>query len=214
MKIGILTQPLYFNYGGVLQAYALYNALQKMGHEVWIINRVDSYSHGYIYRSLSKCKNVLKNYFSLLFGKIKYTDFKRKSINLSSYQTFVFVSERMPNRSKELHSDKELLSFVKKMNFDAYVVGSDQVWRPKYSPNIYTYFLDFSSEQSRKVAYAASFGVDTWEYTNEETLVCSDLLQRFNAVSVREISGIFLCTKYLNRSDAKFVLDPDRKSVV
>ena len=39
MKIGILTQPLHDNYGGLLQAYALKEVLQSMGHEVIIINR-------------------------------------------------------------------------------------------------------------------------------------------------------------------------------
>ena len=39
MKIGILTQPLHNNYGGLLQAYALKETLRSMGHEIVIINR-------------------------------------------------------------------------------------------------------------------------------------------------------------------------------
>ncbi len=39
MKIGILTQPLQTNYGGLLQAFALQTILKQMGHEVWTINR-------------------------------------------------------------------------------------------------------------------------------------------------------------------------------
>lgn len=38
MKIGILTMPLHINYGGILQAYALKTVLERMGHEVWVIN--------------------------------------------------------------------------------------------------------------------------------------------------------------------------------
>src|SRR5690554_443667 len=38
MKIGILTQPLHNNYGGLLQNYALQNVLKNMGHEVYTIN--------------------------------------------------------------------------------------------------------------------------------------------------------------------------------
>jgi hypothetical protein len=38
MKIGILTLPLHTNYGGILQAYALQNVLENMGHEVIIIS--------------------------------------------------------------------------------------------------------------------------------------------------------------------------------
>ena len=38
MKIGILTLPLHTNYGGILQAYALQTVLERIGHEVEIIN--------------------------------------------------------------------------------------------------------------------------------------------------------------------------------
>lgn len=34
MRIGILTLPLHTNYGGILQAYALQTALERMGQEV------------------------------------------------------------------------------------------------------------------------------------------------------------------------------------
>src|SRR5690554_859738 len=38
MRIGILTQPLHKNYGGILQAYALQTVLTNMGHDVWTLN--------------------------------------------------------------------------------------------------------------------------------------------------------------------------------
>ena len=38
MKIGILTQPLHNNYGGLLQNYALQQVLKGMGHEVKTID--------------------------------------------------------------------------------------------------------------------------------------------------------------------------------
>ena len=34
MKVGIVTQPLSTNYGGILQAYALQTVLKRMGHKV------------------------------------------------------------------------------------------------------------------------------------------------------------------------------------
>ena len=58
-----------------------------------------------------------------------------------------------------------------------------------------------------RIAYAASFGTDTWEYTPEETEECSRLAKSFDAVSVREESGIALCRKYLG-VDAVQTLDP------
>ena len=57
------------------------------------------------------------------------------------------------------------------------------------------------------MSYAASFGVDSWEYTDKQTKVCKELVKQFNAVSVREHSGIHLCQKYLDVK-ASEVLDP------
>ena len=37
MKIGILTQPLYCNYGGIVQCYALQTVLQRMGQNTVIL---------------------------------------------------------------------------------------------------------------------------------------------------------------------------------
>ena len=39
MRIGILTHPLDYNYGCLLQAFALQKTLIEMGHEVVTINR-------------------------------------------------------------------------------------------------------------------------------------------------------------------------------
>lgn len=39
MKIGILTLPLHTNYGGILQAYALQTVLERMGHDVEVLDR-------------------------------------------------------------------------------------------------------------------------------------------------------------------------------
>ena len=38
MKIGILTQPLSNNYGGILQNFAMQKVLIKLGHEPTTVN--------------------------------------------------------------------------------------------------------------------------------------------------------------------------------
>ena len=92
--------------------------------------------------------------------------------------------------------------------FDAYIVGSDQVWRPIYSYGISNYFLDFTvGKDVKRIAYSASFGTDQWEFTTEQTAVCSELAKQFDAISVREDSGVGLCRKYLN-IDAVQMPDP------
>ena len=44
-------------------------------------------------------------------------------------------------------------------------------------------FLKFQEHSNQKrIAYAASFGTDDWEYTEEETAECARLLKKFDAV--------------------------------
>jgi hypothetical protein len=98
---------------------------------------------------------------------------------------------------------------ISKYKFDAYIVGSCQVWRRAYSSHISNFFLDFLDDLPvKRVAYAASFGVDRWELSDQQTKVCVPLAQRFNAISVRGKSGIELCRKYLGVDNAVHVLDP------
>ena len=70
-------------------------------------------------------------------------------------------------------------------------------------------FLDFVQDrQVKRIAYAASFGVDNWEFSQEQTFQCKKLIQMFDAVSVREKSGVELCQTKLGRNDTQWVLDP------
>lgn len=97
---------------------------------------------------------------------------------------------------------------VLKEKLSAIVVGSDQVWRPKYNPHLEEMFLRFAENMDiTRIAYAASFGTDQWEMDTEQTIECRRLASRFNGISVRESSGVGLCNKYL-KVDAKHVLDP------
>lgn len=62
---------------------------------------------------------------------------------------------------------KELLKIDKEYNFEAYVVGSDQVWLPSFFP---WSFLNFVTRDNvKRIAYAASFGHATWQYDDEQT---------------------------------------------
>ncbi|HHX71151.1 MAG TPA: polysaccharide pyruvyl transferase family protein [Gallicola sp.] len=203
MKIGILTQPLHNNYGGLLQAYALKEVLQSLGHEVIIINRQSKKVS-----TFRKFGSVLK---SILIGRtIAPTFLMNESFKEEiSRETRRFRVKYIPNLS-QLITDNEDMHNLSNMGFDAYVVGSDQCWRPRYSPNIRNYFLDFAINDNRvkRIAYAASFGVSHWEFTNEDTAACSELLNKFNAISVREDSAIDLIKNKLGRDDAIHVLDP------
>ncbi len=72
MKIGILTLGLHFNYGGILQAYALQTYLKKLGHETWLINNSPLYK----FDQSSKSETFL-HLVKLLLGK-KYISTKNE----------------------------------------------------------------------------------------------------------------------------------------
>lgn len=202
MKIGILTQPLLCNYGGLLQAYALQSILEHCGHDVSIINREPAYMST---RFPNNIMLDIKYYIRKLFGK---TNAKKSShYKILSKETGRF-SHHYLKKTPSLYNAILLKKITMQAKYDAYVVGSDQVWRPAMSPNIFNYFIDFDNRDDvKRIAYAASFGVDTWEFSDVETQKCATLAKRFDAISVREASGVKLCKEFLG-VDATHVLDP------
>jgi hypothetical protein len=207
MKIGILTLPLRTNYGGILQAYALMETLKKMGHDVLLINR----KHNKIPKWKSIIIIIKRIIFKILFNSKKQIFKEKKDKNYYDYisiNTQKFINKYIIPQTIPFYSSSEL----KKINFhnyDAIIVGSDQVWRPTYPPNLTDSFLGFLNDNisTKRIAYAASFGTDKWEFTLNETKVCKDLLQKFNSVSTREDSGVDLCYKYFDIT-SQHVLDP------
>ncbi|MBR5971920.1 MAG: polysaccharide pyruvyl transferase family protein [Paludibacteraceae bacterium] len=206
MRIGVLTLPFNNNYGGILQAYALMTILKRDGHDVELIyRRHNKLSNVHILKSL--LKNVLK----LLIGKkIKHIipnhekELQRKG-KLMSY----FADKYISPKSSPLFSTKELSRYVKG-RFEIIIVGSDQIWRPDYVPNIEEFYLTFLDDASvRRIAYAASFGSDAPKYTPQEKESCGKSLSKFNLVTVREQSGIEIIRRFGWKCyDPKVVLDP------
>lgn len=195
MRICILTQPLHTNYGGLLQAYALQTVLKRMGHEVWTEDRKWKLSF------IGKIKLLIKRIIK--YRGIYYPTKKHEQV--ISQNTDLFIRKYITTTEPVFSSIKKEFC---KYHFDAYIVGSDQVWRPTYSPYLPNYFLDFAvGKNVRRLAYAASFGTPDWEFTPEQTQQCAVLAKAFDAISVREDSGMELCRKYLG-VDAVHLLDP------
>lgn len=197
MKVAILTLPLHTNYGGILQCYALQTVLQRMGHDVKVLTKYQyGLSYYWIY-PLAVCKRLIKRY---ILGK---------DIDIL----------RAPHESIRKNTDRFIRQYINKYKFrnwtsniaekfDAIIVGSDQIWRPEYFQPIEIAFLSFLGDSKiKRISYAASFGVDKCEYTKEELNNCSLLLKKFNAVSVRENSGVKLCSNYFG-VNAVQMLDP------
>lgn len=203
MKIGILTLTLHTNYGGILQAYALQTVLERMGHEVVVFNRPFT-------PLKTKWSQIPKRIVKKLLGR-DVVIFSERKYNREAPILNQHVWEFRKKYIHERIVDK--LTDIKENDVDCIVVGSDQVWRPKYfkeqwETGIEDAFLAFTKGwKIKRVAYAASFGVDTWEYTPQETEKCKEAIKMFDAISVREDSGVKLLRDNLQAS-ATHVLDP------
>lgn len=205
MKIAILTQPLQTNYGGLLQAFALQRVLKGMGHEVLTIN-LHFRDLSFKIKAISILKRLAMHLFTNQSVIIRAWP-TAKEKHLISSNTDHFIRNNI-HTTQRIHSAIKVES-LKKYRFEAYIVGSDQIWRPLYSPNLFNYFLDFVKETDhvKRIAYAASFGVSNWEFSDQQTIRCSLLAKRFNAISVREDSAVNLCKFHLG-VEALHVLDP------
>lgn len=208
MKLAILTQPLLSNYGGLLQAYALQRVLKNMGHETWMVRFCDMEYYHTLSWFKTGTKKSLKNAARLILGRKMVLHPTREENDYVRQNTEHFIKKHIEPISPLVSSPRQLKEFCASSGFDGYVVGSDQVWRPLYSPKISNFFLDFCRKADvKRIAYAASFGTDSWEFNEKDTRQCAALAKRFDAVSVREDSGITLCEKYLGVT-ARQVLDP------
>lgn len=212
MKLGILTQRLHVNYGGLLQCFALQKTLHRLGHEAevlqrWFPKNEDTFKN----RLTNRCKQL-----ALLVLQRKWYHYTSEAEEcIIAQHTNNFIEKYIKPRSPKFYNTVSMKQYVEKNEFEGYVVGSDQVWRPCYSPCIGNYFLDFAKDkQVKRISYAASFGVDENEYSESQLQQFTPLLQQFDAVSVRESSGIKLCEDYF-KTNAQLVLDPtlllDRK---
>lgn len=198
MRIAIITQPLRYNYGGIVQNFALQTVLRRMGHSVVTLD-------GEVKERKSIKNNIIK-----VFRKIIRLLSNKKG-NIFGIWKYQSTTEKLSKNTKKFidsYINVRRLDSLKKNEFDIFVVGSDQVWRPSYS-NLNEAYLEFASGWSniKRISYAASFGTDKWEYTDEETIYCRELIKRFDAVSVREESAVKLCKEFLGVK-AIHVLDP------
>lgn len=188
MKVGILTYSSAYNYGALLQAYALRKCINNMGHECEIINY--------------ECKGVKDQYafqmhFSILALKRNLAwilSIKRRK-KLDRFRNQLGLSEKFTKKS------------IKNTNnlYDKFIVGSDQVWNKICTNGDTTYFLDFVEDTNKKNSYAASFGSKKIE--KEDFDLYKKLLSDYSHISVRESDSIDLI-KALTGQECKCVLDP------
>lgn len=205
MKIAILTLNLNYNYGGILQAFAMQTVLNRLGHESYVIKKQPSklplYKKPHVYGKRFIQRFLLGNHQIHIFQE----EYVSKESEIIQQNTQKFISNYI--NLCTIKDFNDLLLY----NFKAIVVGSDQVWRKKYFATIgpiQNAFLDFAQSWDLiRISYAASFGTDSWELNDKETEQCASLIKSFKAVSVREYDAVRTCKDILG-VDAQQVLDP------
>ncbi len=207
MKVAILTLPLHTNYGGIVQAYALQTMLVRFGHEVEVLQKIEGKQDESLFYKLPLygrriARKILKDWSTpiLLEKRLKL---ERPIIRQNTNK---FINQYI----REVTSLRDIQS----TDYDVIVVGSDQIWRKPYFKGMWRTgikdaFLDFTKDwKIKRIAYAASFGMDNIsEYSKKEISECLKAVQAFSMVSVRELSGLNICTEKLGR-DASHLLDP------
>lgn len=188
MRVGILTFPNSPSFGAALQMRGLYRALQNLGIDVEIINYRNTFMSK---KKHIRQQNTIKNLAIFLFsipGKICFHNFEK--------QLHLFP--------KKLICETDDLKQIAD-RYDYLICGSDQVWNPLITGEDLNYFFSFCDDNSKKISYAASFGVNELNGTFAQAV--KEQLEKFHCISVREEQGAKIVHGLLN-TDCTIVLDP------
>ena len=205
MKIAVVTLPLHTNYGGLLQTFALKSYLESLGHEVTVLDPKDKmplpkwWKASFIYAKRALQRMAKGPAGPEVFREIRF----RREYPYISAETQKFIDAYISPRVIRSYHD------IQEGDYDAFVVGSDQVWRPRYFGRIEDAFLAFAKDWDVvRLSYAASFGTDSLEYEYFQVEECAGLLERFDGVSVREDAGVQMCQEWFDCDRAVQVVDP------
>ena len=213
-KVGVITTSYASNgtfgcnYGAALQGYALVKQLRIMGFDAYDINYNSSYVHNP--KQYSLVKKTMSRLKLLMNPKVVLNKLRSiKNINkwdVLSYSFRSFIRENELTYNNGTFYTLEELSSLSK-SFYAFITGSDVVWNPNLHKgyNDEGFFLDFTADGVKRIAYAPSTGITSFPETAKGNLM--ELLQKFDALSIREQSGADLIHE-LTGLNIKVVLDP------
>lgn len=208
MKIGIFTLPLHENYGGIVQAYALQKVIRDLGHDVETINEEYHDAPLPLYRVVGRfVKGVLRWIIRRFQGRSCYIlyDEKLKELRPLLWENpQKFVKENIA-LSRKVKSPSE----IKENEYDCILVGSDQIWRPKFYWNVEDAQLYFTKswKNVKRMTYAVSFGSDIWEYKGKDYQIIKEMLPLYEALSFRETSGVEMCYQHFGLESLQHI-DP------
>lgn len=204
MRIKTITCHDVYNVGASLQAYALSSYLQRLGHDVEIINyKPDYLSRHYNLTCVGNSrydKPVLKQLYLLLKlpGRLKAKYSRRKKEYDYFTSNYLLCTKEKYQSNDELKQNPPIA--------DVYFAGSDQIWNTVFNNGKDpAFYLDFVPEGCVKASYAASFATDDIDEKWKPKIVA--WISKINYISVREKSGIDILNKLGIKGHIQ-VLDP------
>lgn len=214
MKIGIITIHKSPNYGGSLQAFALYYYIKQQGYNCELIDLYRPAICGYkasrnfprlIPSEKSKyvfLKKMIKKIFLEIQRLIDVILYNEDRNNLKNEKFNQFFSEI--KYSKAYHSIDEL--YKDSLDYDILISGSDQVWNPTMRYSIEPYFLTFAKKGVKKISYSSSIGLNQLPEKLSETY--KNWLSTYDFISVRENKAKQIINGVLPNKDVDVVCDP------
>lgn len=169
MKYGIITYTSAQNWGGILQSYALYSYLRKLGYNAELINYRDFDAR--IFKPRKQLKDIV-------YSALKY---KENKARIARYQKFRYNHLGLKGQSVSSESLKNLNA-----KYDAFITGSDQLWNCE-TEICYDFYLQFAEDDKLLLSYGPSFGQDAIPERFKKDI--AELLNRYDMMSVRERSG-------------------------
>ena len=212
MKVGVITHWRGDdNYGQQLQAYALQKFLISKGYDAFLIRYFAPDELPVIDRFKLAKDFVRKCIF--LFDKNRKAAYEQ----VQRYSHFRAINKEKNKKRKFREFQKEHLRMTEcdytsleqlrtnPPQADAYIVGSDQVWRPSVlDPSAGAWYLQFGDNATKRISYAASIGRSITEKEREKF---KSVLESFDAVSLREANAVEYFHS-IGMERAKLVLDP------
>lgn len=203
MKIKTLTCHNVYNYGAVLQEYALISYLKALGHEVEAINYQPAYLRSNFGFFIIENPKYDKTFIRWIYRALKFPI--RMLLKGKQHEFNLFTQKFIPQTEVVYASNQDLIDFTP--DADVFIVGSDQIWNPLvengHDP---AFYLDFVKADARKVAYAASFATGHLPDNHLEHI--TPWLNQLDAISVRESSAVSLLEEAKLKTEVQLVLDP------
>ncbi|MDO4459133.1 MAG: polysaccharide pyruvyl transferase family protein [Clostridia bacterium] len=203
-KVAILTKYYNnYNYGGMLQGYALCSVIRKLGHTCDIVSYDPANNGNPVYpNKLAQAKQYGFTDFVSKFSErlIAKCNFRiRPLLDLRRNRFRLFMDEVAMSTKVYDDSNMNLLN----SEYDAFVSGSDQIWNPNAVRNLY--LQTFVDNHNLKIAYAASIGRKS--FSEQESEIMIPWIKRFDYLGIREKTGTELLSKYMDKK-IETVIDP------